>query len=361
MNRIRDARLRPLGNGRRSQLNYVTLLILALMSMDALAQDDVLDFANGDRLTGEIKRLERGRLFFDTDATPEIGVEWDEVAHLSSSQRFEFEMTSGSIYLGTLSRAEEPGQLRMQTVDGTVVFPMLQAVRMTPIEETLIDQFDIDVSMGYNFAKASDISQFNLAVDVGFRRERNGMTLSLDTVMTDETDQSTRRQNLNLSYDRYFDNRWVTKGLLSFERNDQLGIDLRSSIGGARGRYIRQSNRQRMVVYGGMLLNREEVDGTNALPTASLTEDSVEAVGAIQAEWFRYNEPELDVTSGFIVYPSLSESGRFRTEFDLKFRWEIVSDLFWDITFYHDFDSEPPSAEADEADYGVITSVGWEF
>jgi len=232
---------------------------------------------------------------------------------------------------------------------------------MTPIEETLIEQFDIDVTMGYNFTKASDISQLNLGVDVGFRRERNGLNLALDTVMTDETDDSTRRQNLNLSYDRFFDNAWVTRALMSFERNDQLGIDLRSSIGGARGRYLRQTNQQRLVVYGGMVLNREQVDGTNAAPGADLTEDTVEAVVALQAEWFRYDEPELDVISTFVVYPNISESGRVRTELDLSLRWEIVSDLFWDITLYHDYDSEPPSLEADKEDYGIITSVGWEF
>ena len=88
---------------------------------------------------------------------------------------------------------------------------------------------------------------------------------------------------------------------------------------------------------------------------------AVEAVGAVQAEWFRYDEPELDITSTFVVYPSLTGSGRVRTEFDLSFEWEIVADLVWGITLYHDFDSEPPSASAEKEDYGINTSIGWEF
>ena len=361
MNSLSDPR-RDLRIGNRLYPLPLTLLALALTSLDARAQnDDVLIFRNGDRLTGEVERLDRGRLFFDTDATPEIAVEWDEVAYLTSNQQFEIEMESGAIFLGSLSGTDEPGQLSIQTASGAIEIPMRQAVIMTPIEETFIEQLEIDITMGYNFTKASDLSQLNLGVDVGYRRERNGLNLAFDTVMTDETDDSTQRQNLNLSYDRFFDNRWVTRGLMSFERNDQLGIDLRSSIGGARGRYLRQTNQQRLVVYGGLILNREEVDGTNALPGADLTEDSVEALGAVVAEWFRYDEPELDISSSLVVYPSLSESGRVRTEFDLSLRWEIVSDLFWDITVYHDFDSEPPNEQADKADYGIITSVGWEF
>jgi len=94
-----------------------------------------------------------------------------------------------------------------------------------------------------------------------------------------------------------------------------LGIDLRSSIGGARGRFLRQTNQQRLSWYGGILLNREEVDGENAEPSADLREGSVEAIGAMQAEWFRYDEPQLDIMSSLVVYPSLSESGRARPAF----------------------------------------------
>lgn len=337
------------------------VVVLALTGLEARAQDDILIFINGDRLTGEIRRLERGRLFFDGATTPEIGVEWDEVAHLESIQRFEIELESGVIFLGSLSPVDEPGNLTIETLGGPIDVPMLQAVSMTPIEETLIEQIEIDVTMGYNFTKASDLAQLNLGVDVGYRRERHGLNLAFDTVMTDETDKSTKRQNLNLSYDRFFDNRWVTRGLMAFERNDQLGIDLRSSIGVARGRFLRQTNSQILALYGGLILNREEIDGTNQPPGAELTEDSVEALGAVQAEWFRYDEPEVDISSSFVVYPNLSDTGRVRTEFDLSLEWEIVSDLVWDITIYHDFDSDPPSAEAVKTDYGVITSVGWEF
>jgi len=65
-------------------------LIAALIStsMPAIAADktDILVFVNGDRLTGEVKSLERGRLRFNTDATGTIAIEWDDVAQISSDQ-----------------------------------------------------------------------------------------------------------------------------------------------------------------------------------------------------------------------------------------------------------------------------------
>ena len=53
------------------------------------AKTDVVVFKNGDRLTGEVKSLERGRLRFKTDATDTISIEWDDGAYLNSDQNIQ--------------------------------------------------------------------------------------------------------------------------------------------------------------------------------------------------------------------------------------------------------------------------------
>ncbi len=65
--------------------------IVALAAMPALGapKTDVVIFNNGDRLTGEVKSLERGRLRFKTDATDTISIEWGDVAYLSSDQNIQ--------------------------------------------------------------------------------------------------------------------------------------------------------------------------------------------------------------------------------------------------------------------------------
>src|SRR5690606_8136846 len=61
----------------------------------AAPKTDVIVLVNGDRLTGEVKGLERGKLSFKTDATGTIQVEWDKVASLQSGQYLQVELTSG--------------------------------------------------------------------------------------------------------------------------------------------------------------------------------------------------------------------------------------------------------------------------
>ena len=126
------------GCSRGSRLSWLIFLVVGLTGPSISAQEadeDVVIFRNGDRLTGEVKRLDRGRLFFDTDATGEIGVEWDEVVHLTSNQRLEIEAESGAIFLGNLLSSEESSQLHIQTMINAIDIPMTEVVIITPIEE----------------------------------------------------------------------------------------------------------------------------------------------------------------------------------------------------------------------------------
>ena len=55
---------------------------LAFASAAHADKSDIILFKNGDRLTGEVKVLDRGKISFDTDATGVIKVEWDDIEQL---------------------------------------------------------------------------------------------------------------------------------------------------------------------------------------------------------------------------------------------------------------------------------------
>ena len=50
-----------------------------------------------------------------------------------------------------------------------------------------------------------------------------------------------------------------------------------------------------------------------------------------------------------------------RAEFDIELRWEVIEDLFWQLSFYDSYDSDPVIIDAEKNDYGIATSLGWEF
>src|SRR6266403_3974112 len=64
---------------------------------------DVIQFTNGDRITCEIIRLEKGYLYVRLPyAQGEIGLDWSKVARVESPHDFVVADTSGKRYSGTL-------------------------------------------------------------------------------------------------------------------------------------------------------------------------------------------------------------------------------------------------------------------
>ncbi len=50
-----------------------------------------------------------------------------------------------------------------------------------------------------------------------------------------------------------------------------------------------------------------------------------------------------------------------RSEFNLRFRWEMVKDFFWQMDYYDSRDNKPSTEDASNNDYGISTSLGWSF
>jgi hypothetical protein len=72
---------------------------------------DKLVLKRGDEITGEVKELNRGKLSYKTDDMGTLSVEWDKVAHLTSTNFFDVENARGVRYFGRLGASEEPGEL----------------------------------------------------------------------------------------------------------------------------------------------------------------------------------------------------------------------------------------------------------
>ena len=353
-----DAARRSAGRACRLTACWIACVGASFIGASAAAQEDVVIFNNGDRLTGEIRGLSRGRLSFNTDATDTIEVDWAEVAELRSSLTFEIELASGIRYLGSLPAPEEPGELTVD-VGGTqpLALSFTRVVTLTEIESTFRERLDVDLDFGYDFTKASDVERLSLAFNTVYRGEKNAGAIRLRTIRTDNgaiggvTDQA----SINFEYSRLLPDRWLASSLLGFESNSELGIDLRTTVGGGAGRILSQSGQHRIAWLLGLARIREEVADSNEVT------NSTEGVGNLTIDWYRSDDTEFDISTRVTVFPSLSQSGRYRSSFDLDLEWEIFGDATWGLTFYHNFDSDRPSATAIRADYGVITSVGVDF
>jgi hypothetical protein len=76
---------------------------------------------------------------------------------------------------------------------------------------------------------------------------------------------------------------------------------------------------------------------------------------------FRYDFPETDISGTVGLLPSLTQSGRYRSEADLRAKYEFVDDLYFELRLYGSYDSKPPAEDTEKGDYGFVTSLGYSF
>ena len=319
-------------------------------------KEDVVVLHNGDLLTCEIEELEWGILTVSTDAMGTVRIEWDEVARIESKRVFRIELLDGSNYFGSLEARVGPGSVRVATEDGAEDLHLPQLARITSYEEDRWDRLGGYVNLGFDFTRSSDVLQFNVGAGLSYATEIDLVKLDFTTILTEQEGRDTvTRADSSLDYRRFLGNRWFVLAGGSLEHNETLGIDLRRSLQAGGGHALIQQPDRFLALAAGLNASREDVSG------AGSDQDNLEAFVSADFTIFDYDTPKTDLRSSVVAYPSLTEAGRLRLDFQASLRQELVEDFFLDLTVYTNYDSDPPTATADTTDYGILLSVGYSF
>jgi uncharacterized protein DUF481 len=345
----------------------LTLIIVCTVTIPAHARDkvDVVWLTNGDRVTGEIVQLQHGKLQLDTESIGDVRIEWNDISRIESEFQFQFERTDGTRITGTIEKSSDQEELTVIGEFETISFAHENVVRISQIEDTFWEGLQGSLTMGYSFTKASDVAQGNLGFRATHRNEIRSWTIDGSTIITsDQADENTQRSNLSLSTTRFRNNRWFNSYLLGFESNDELGLNLRSSLGAGVGRYLVQTNTSELSVMGGLLGTAENLnpeDDGDPTTRSTSSQESVEGMFGVDYSRYIFDDPTVDLSVSLFAFPSITQSGRTRAQFDVNLRWELINDLFWDLAYYNTYDSDPPSGSLSTNDYGIVTSVGYSF
>lgn len=335
----------------------LALLAATLVGASASAQPrtDVVHLANGDRITGEVLRLQRGRLEVKTDDAGTIDIEWDIVSRIEATRQFEVGTTDGRRFLGRFGPAAE-GSVAVVGPDAVVELRMAEVTQVTPIGASFWKKLDGSFDAGFSYTKSSGIAQLNVNSDTAYRRPgfEGRLTASLTMTGTEEGKGRDDRASLEASYVRYRWPRWFASAFARFETNESLGLRLRSQVGGATGPRLVNTNRAQVLLGGGLVVNDER--GVDTAPT-----QNVEALVTFATSYYTYDRPRTNLDATVQYYPSLSDAGRHRLQLDAGVKRELWRDFFLALNVYDTFDSRPPNPSADTNDVGVVLSIGWSY
>lgn len=342
-----------LGRLRRASLLSGALLLLAF---PVLAQKtDVVETTAGDHFTGEIKSYSEGRLLVASRDAGDVKIKWNRIVNIRSAKLFDVELTDGTRLLGSLAPSTPPGKLVIVQESGPVTLDFTAVVRLEPIYQGFWRRLDGAVDLGFTYQKANSFRQFNLNANSRYRTKKFQLATTITSFIGEQQGATdSQRGSLVLDYQVFLKERWFVGGLAGADRNLDLGLNSRFSLGAVVGRYLKQTNRSHLAVRVGLVeIVEQPVDGDSRTSTEAL-------IGGDYST-FTYEFPEISLNASLAVSPSLSQSGRIRAQADVSVRREIVADFFLSISLFDTFDSEPPTEGAHRNDWGSVLSIGYKF
>ena len=327
---------------------------IILCATAPLAAQEFIIHVNGDSINGDVKGFKRGKLEFEIPGGSSTYIEFDDLSTIGSSDYWDIELDDQTRTFGTLEPGEEPGTVRIVGATGTREIPLVRIVQMVSLDDSFWSKWDGFLEFGFSFAKANSVTNYTLGAQFVYRGENWASSLTLDSRLNSQDDvETTSRNQLNLTVVRLLPKTWYAGLLGQVEQNQELDLDLRLLLGAVGGRDILQTNRVEWRWVAGILGNREEYTGLE--PNSSL-----EALLGTYFNFFTFGNWENDLASSLLVYPSLTESGRIRADFDISYRQDLFSDFYVRFSFYDQYDSSPPEG-ASNNDFGTTIAVGWDW
>jgi len=330
-------------------------LLLGASTPALAAKTDIIVLRNGDRLTGEVTQMRQGKLQVKTDDAGTLSIEWDKIAAITTAAIYDVTLRDGTHMLGRFTAAA-PRFLNLIALGGvSTTLAMDDVVSLATIKTKFLQRIDGSLDLGGSYTKSSGVGELYFSTDATYRRPSYLVALDFATNLTRQPDAAeTGRYSLNTGYTRFRDNRWFVSGFGLFESNRELGFTFRGTGALSVGKYLARTNHVELLLAGGMAAGRES-------PVDRDMVTNVDGLITTDLSVFVYDYPNTRIDLGLLIFPSFDDPGRVRVNTNLKFKREILHDVFVSVSGYDAYDNRPKGASAQSNDFGVSLSFGWTF
>lgn len=336
------------------------LLLVCATTTFAKSDDDVVVLKNGDRLTGEIKGLERGELKIKADYMAEsVRLDWARVERLESRSTFLIALADGKLFTSVMRLLPTNSNQIPNFIIGSAAdelrVPQLDVIRIIPAAPGFWRRLEGSIDFGLSYTSGNDQYQTQLTATTTYRTGSHSFTASIDSAFSGQpAGDSIERKQFTFDYRKQLTPRFFVGGLFDLLHSDQQSLKLRTSVGGLVGRNLLQSENTRLSIFGGVVGTREHYSTLLGTPRRT----NADALAGVDFNTFRFKT--TDIRTRFNLFPSLTTPGRMRLQATSDLKIKIVKDLYWGFHVYENFDSQPP-VRADKNELGISTSLGWKF
>lgn len=335
----------------------ILVIIAEILTPPALGQTkDTIVLYAGQVLIGDIRNGAFGEVTINDKDFKILQVKQYKIRTLTTDNRFRLETQNKQEYIGRLEKAGKDGWVNIILDNGDTLSTLITDIsQIIAIEQSFLVGLDGSLSAGFSYAKSSDIGQVNLNSNVHYATNKVDYLVNVSmNGSIDSSKYSRDREDAGVFVAYSTGPAWFAAASFNYQRNIELSIARRYQelIGGGNKIFVRQN--WILLVTSGLAFNQEK--STAGTTSGLLLEIPVGA----RFNFFKYQNPNIQISSTQTVFFSLSQKGRVRFSSNTTFSWELIKNFRLNINPYTSYDNQPPEGNSNY-DYGVAISLAFTF
>lgn len=346
-----------------------TVLILTSFVGVVHSQTDSLIFLNGNYMVGEVKSMTRGVITIETDySDSDFQIEWEKIKEIYTSTFFLITTSDGSRYNGHIN-ATETGKVIIQTERGQEIeVPQDDIVWLDDMDQCFWSQLYASIDLGFEMTKSNNFKQLSTRINIGFLAKRWNLDGTYNTLFSRQDDiDNIDRTDGNVGFKYFLPRDWYPLASIDFLSNTEQKLDLRTTGRVGLGKFIIHTN----YTYWGFSIG-SNYNNETYLPTtvqdingndSTYTDTGRQSwEGFLGTELNLFDIGDLNLSTKLIAYPSITEAGRWRSDFnfDAKYEMPFDDDFYIRLGVTFNYDNQPVEG-ASETDYVLSTGFGWSW
>ncbi|MBI2881425.1 MAG: DUF481 domain-containing protein [Candidatus Tectomicrobia bacterium] len=334
----------------RASAAAFALFVSLFASFPGTGAADQVRLKNGDRLTGEVIRLNEDEIVLKSPILGELTIPWSQIAGWEGRKSARITLQDGKELEGSLERFEADAWV-VRPDDGETVRIARSAARELEVSKTERERWSGKLSAGAALQSGNtDSFGVNFRAEVSRRTRPDRLTFLGEYQRTeDQDDLTTDKGRLLGRYDHLFTDRFFTFGLLNLETDRKEELALRHTESAGPGYFFIKNRRTELSGEVGLShiqeifrdgRSRSDLAGRAAVAwEQKIWKSTLSVKGAYQP---KLHDPETD----------------FLVNGEIVFSTPLTGSLVFDLIATDEYDNDPePGVEKNDASFKLNLGV----
>lgn len=335
------------------QIQTFTSIVVIFISTYMWAQNDSIRLRNNDLIVGEVKTLNKSVLTFKTSySETDFKIDFDDVVSINTNGLFAIHLIDREQITGSMKPISKDSVRIIDQEGMSYDMGIRKIIQLEGVDEKFWSRFSGALDLGLNLAKTNNNRQLTISGFLGYASETWNTKFDYNTLYTDQDNtERIERKTMSLVAQRYI-KEWYVFTSVSYLQSSEQGIRNRIAPTMGTGRYLIATPKLFWIAGVGISYNIEDFVDTE------LNKQSTELQLLTQFDMFNFDD--ISFATKVVAYPSLSEKGRFRTDYNFVLKYDLPLDFYIKAEFTLNYDNQP-AIEGNFTDYVFSSGFGWEL